>query len=159
MLKKQTNQRFKSLRAFLRFLCIIDKSESEVAQSCPTLWDPVDYSPPCSPVHGIFQARVLEWVAISFSRDRIQVSCIVKQDALPSEPPGKSLSQIRTTLKTTLKNFMFYISYVYTYMVLYQVWTMYLNSQSLRKHFSKLVKYFKNLKKIIYISNLKLTHI
>ena len=43
------------------------ESESEVAQSCPTLWDPVDCSPPGSPVHGILQARTLEWVAISFS--------------------------------------------------------------------------------------------
>ena len=41
----------------------------EVAQSCPTLCDPMDYSLPGSSVHGIFQARVLEWVAISFSRD------------------------------------------------------------------------------------------
>ena len=40
------------------------KSESEVAQSCPTLSDPMDRSPPGSSVHGIFQARVLEWVAI-----------------------------------------------------------------------------------------------
>ena len=40
------------------------KSESEVAQSCPTLLDPVDCSPPVSSAHGIFQARVLEWVAI-----------------------------------------------------------------------------------------------
>ena len=44
------------------------ESESEVAQSCPTLCDPMDYSLPGSSVHGIFQARVLEWVAISFSR-------------------------------------------------------------------------------------------
>ena len=41
---------------------------SEVAQSCPTLCDPVDCSPPGSSVHGILQARILEWVAISFSR-------------------------------------------------------------------------------------------
>ena len=40
------------------------KSESEVAQSCPTLSDPMDYGPPGSSVHGIFQARVLEWGAI-----------------------------------------------------------------------------------------------
>ena len=58
------------------------KSESEVARSCPTLCDPVDCSPPGSSVHGIFQARILEWVAISFSRgssqprDRTQVSRI-----------------------------------------------------------------------------------
>ena len=42
--------------------------ESEVAQSCPTLCNPMDCSLPGSSVHGIFQARVLEWVAISFSR-------------------------------------------------------------------------------------------
>ena len=42
--------------------------ESEVAQSCLTLCDPMDCSPPGFSVHGIFQARVLEWVAISFSR-------------------------------------------------------------------------------------------
>ena len=43
------------------------KSESEVAQSCPTLSDPMDCSPPGSCVHGIFQARVLEWGVIAFS--------------------------------------------------------------------------------------------
>ena len=43
------------------------KSESEVAQSCQTLSDPMDCSLPCSSVHGIFQARVLEWGAIAFS--------------------------------------------------------------------------------------------
>ena len=44
------------------------ESESEVAQSCLTLCDPVDWGLPGSSVHGIFQARVLEWIAISFSR-------------------------------------------------------------------------------------------
>ena len=43
------------------------KSESEVAQSCPTLSDPMDCSLPGSSAHGIFQARVLEWGAIAFS--------------------------------------------------------------------------------------------
>ena len=43
------------------------KSESEVAQSCPTPRDPMDCSLPGSSVHGIFQARVLEWGAIAFS--------------------------------------------------------------------------------------------
>ena len=43
------------------------KSKSEVAQSCLTLSDPMDCSPPGSSVHGIFQARVLEWGAIAFS--------------------------------------------------------------------------------------------
>ena len=41
---------------------------SEVAQLCPTLCDPVDCGPPGSSIHGILQARILEWVAISFSR-------------------------------------------------------------------------------------------
>ena len=48
--------------------CMKVKSESEVAQSCPTLCDPMDCSLPGSSLHGILQARVLEWVAISFSR-------------------------------------------------------------------------------------------
>ena len=43
------------------------KSENEVSQSCPTLSDPVDCSPPGSSVHGIFQVRALEWGAIAFS--------------------------------------------------------------------------------------------
>ena len=56
------------------------ESESEVTQSCLTLCDPMDCSLPSSSVHGIFQARTLEWVAISFSRgsfqprDRTQIS-------------------------------------------------------------------------------------
>ena len=47
--------------------CMKVKSKSEVAQSCPTLSDPIDCSLSGSPVHGIFQARVLEWIAIAFS--------------------------------------------------------------------------------------------
>ena len=47
--------------------CMKVKSESEVAQSCPTLCDPMDGSPPGSSARGIFQARVLEWGAIAFS--------------------------------------------------------------------------------------------
>ena len=48
------------------------ESENEVAQSCPTLCDPMDCSLPGSSVHRLFQARVLEWVAISFSRGSSQ---------------------------------------------------------------------------------------
>ena len=61
---------------------ILKESESEVAQSCPTLCGPMDCSLSGSSVHGIFQARVLEWIAISFSRgssrprNQTQVSCI-----------------------------------------------------------------------------------
>ena len=47
--------------------CMKVKSESEVTESCPTLSDPMDCSLPGSSVHGIFQARVLEWGAIAFS--------------------------------------------------------------------------------------------
>ena len=47
--------------------CMKVKSESEVTQLCPTLSDPMDCSPPGSSIHGIFQARVLEWGAIAFS--------------------------------------------------------------------------------------------
>ena len=74
------------------------KSESEVAQLCPTLSDPMDCSLPGSSVHGIFQARVLEWVAIAFSipspwglpnsgiKHR---SSALQVDSLPVEPQGK----------------------------------------------------------------------
>ena len=46
----------------VNFVCVL------VKQSCPNLCDPIDYSPPGFSVHGILQARILEWVAISFSR-------------------------------------------------------------------------------------------
>ena len=61
--------------------CIKVKSESKVVQSCPTV-TPMDYNPPLSYVHGILQARILEWVAISNSRrsswprDQTRVSCV-----------------------------------------------------------------------------------
>ena len=58
------------------------KSESEVAQSSPTLSDPMDCSLPGSSVHGIFQARVLEWGAIAFSvgkTGRLQLQLLKKQ--------------------------------------------------------------------------------
>ena len=64
--------------------CMKVKSESEVAQSCLTLWDPMDCSPPGSSIHGIFQARVLEWVAMAAVIIRISqlylyaTTCILK---------------------------------------------------------------------------------
>ena len=54
------------------YYCIESKSESEVAQSCPTLCNPIDCSLPGSSMHGIFQARILEWLAVSFSRGSSQ---------------------------------------------------------------------------------------
>ena len=53
------------LKVYVLFLY----SSSEVTQSCLTFCDPVNCSPPGSSVHGILQARILEWVAISFSRE------------------------------------------------------------------------------------------
>ena len=71
---------------FFIFLTVVDnlksESEIEVAQSCPTLCDPVNCRLPGFSIHGILQARILEWVTISFSRgssqprDRTQVSLI-----------------------------------------------------------------------------------
>ena len=67
----------------------MEKVNVKVAQSCPTLCDPVDYT-----VNGILQARILGWVAFPFSResfqpkDRTQVSCIAA-DSLPAEPQGE----------------------------------------------------------------------
>ena len=70
------------------------KKEKKIAQSCPTLFDPMDCSLPGSSVHGIFQARILEWVAISFSGDLPNPgikprSPSFQADALTSEPPRK----------------------------------------------------------------------
>ena len=69
-------------------------SESEVAQSCPTLCDPMDCSLPGFSVRGIFQVRILEWVTISFSRGDPDPgieprSPALEAGTLTSEPPGK----------------------------------------------------------------------
>ena len=69
------------------------------AQLYPTLWDPMDYSPPGSSVHGTLQARVLKWVAIPFSRgssqprDQTQVSHIAGR-FFTTELPGKPKATI-----------------------------------------------------------------
>ena len=81
----------------LAHLCLKWKeSESEVTQLCLTVCDPVDCSPPGSSVHGILQARILEWVAISFPRVSSQPrdkprSPALQADALTSEPLGECL--------------------------------------------------------------------
>ena len=86
----------------------------KVAQSCLTLCDPMDWSLPDFSVHGILQARILEWVAIPFSRGSSQPrSPILLLGSLPSEPPGKprqvrSLTNIPvwTGLKTNRRFFL-----------------------------------------------------
>ena len=79
------------------------ESESEVAQSCPTLCDPLDCSLPGFSVHGILQARILEWVTISFPRGIFLTQgsnqCLLnllhwQVGSLSAEPPGK-LVQLR----------------------------------------------------------------
>ena len=67
------------------------KSESEVAQSCPTLSDPMDCSPPGSSIHGIFQARVLEWGAIAFSDDSITLHLTYQSLGIGNWPGKKDL--------------------------------------------------------------------
>ena len=66
--------------------CMKVKSQSEVAKSCPTLSDPMDCSPPGSSIHGIFQARVLKWGAIAFSRDTYKDTYIPCLLNLPPHP-------------------------------------------------------------------------
>ena len=89
------------------YLSLVEVKSSQVTQSCPTLCDPMDCSPPGSSVHGIFQARVLEWVAISFSRrssrprNRTQVSQTVSNASL-SEPPRKSWCLIMVSLNLVM---------------------------------------------------------
>ena len=83
-----------------------------VAQSCPTLWDPIDYSLPGSSVHGIFQAKTLEWGAIPFSRDLTRISCIA---SLLSEPPEKPVLTKHILDKLLLYfNINTSISYIFT---------------------------------------------
>ena len=64
--------------------CEVKSVEELVAQSCPTLCNPMDCSPPDSSVHGILQARLLEWVAIPFSRESNQMSTTNSTRALGS---------------------------------------------------------------------------
>ena len=72
-------------------------SEVLAAQSCLTLWDPMGCSPPGFSVHGILQARILEWVASPFSRGFSQPrSPILQADSLLSEPPGKPMRKLKT---------------------------------------------------------------
>ena len=84
--------------------CMKVKSESEVAQSCLTFRDPKDCSPPDSSIHGIFQARILEWVAIAYqifaaaiakSLQSCPTLCDPKDGSRPGSPVPGSL-QART---------------------------------------------------------------
>ena len=97
------------------------KKESEVSQSCLTLCNPMDCSLPGSSIHGILQARILEWVAIPFSRrfyrprDWTQVSLMAGR--LQSEPPGNPTSVLNPFLNTHLWLFFISISFFYKSLV------------------------------------------
>ena len=71
---------------------------AKLLQSCLTLCDPMDSSPPGSSIPGILQARILEWVAISFSNAGMHAkslqSCPTLCDAMDSSPPGSSVHRI-----------------------------------------------------------------
>ena len=77
---------------------LLSESESEVTPLCSTLCDPVDHSPPGSSVHGILQARILEWVALSFSNACMHAKsfqwCLTLCDPMDSSPPGSSVHGI-----------------------------------------------------------------
>ena len=84
-----------------------EKSESEVVQSCPTLSDPMDCSLPGSSVHGIFQARVLEWGAIAFSSSQRWRSSIQSAKTRPGADCGSDhellIAKFRLKLKKVWK--------------------------------------------------------
>ena len=71
--------------------CMKVRSESEVAQSCVTLSDPTDCSLPGSSIHGIFQARVLEWGAIGFSGVVVEFSSVAQSCPTLCDPMNRSM--------------------------------------------------------------------
>ena len=87
----------KIIRQLLQYyVCVCVSVYVLVVQSCPTLCNPMDCSWPGSSIHGILQARILEWVVMPFSRGLSQprdqpTSPALQADSLPSELPGKSL--------------------------------------------------------------------
>ena len=74
--------------------CMKMKSESKVTQSCPTLSDPMDCSPPGSSIHGIFQARVLECGAIAFSVCQVRWSLLIYQRTTEPQPGSRPSAQL-----------------------------------------------------------------
>ena len=84
------------------------KSESEVAQSSPTLCDPMDCSPPGSSIHGIFQARVLEWGATAFSMKQCYRQAKLKEFSTTKWASQKNVKRIfflSTKEKATTKKY------------------------------------------------------
>ena len=80
------------------------KSESEVLQSCPTLRDPMDYSLPGSSIHGIFQARVLEWGATAFSKLLLRVGLSLTSQLQLGKNPSLIFFQGQRNIQTHFKS-------------------------------------------------------
>ena len=98
--------------------CMKVKSEREVAQSCPTLRDPMDCSLPDSSIHGIFQARVLEWGAITFSEG--ENTCLERKVFRSTHlyPDFTSVCYTHFFLNPSERSFSFYFLYfVYEYIL------------------------------------------
>ena len=99
-LGKNKSKKWKSLQAWVSCVC------TQSLQLCLTLWNPVDYSLPDSSVHGILQARILEWVVIPSSvgssppRDRTRVSCMTGW-FFTAEPLGNPLSVLGITFQSS----------------------------------------------------------
>ena len=94
--------------------CMKVKSESEVTESCPTLSDPMDCSLPSSSVHGIFQARVLEWGATAFSnKDKSQKHCTNWEKPDAKKQTNKQKQQKKTIYCMTPFIWNFYLRQTY----------------------------------------------
>ena len=85
----------------MKVVHFIAAAAAKSLQSCPTLCDPIDGSPPGSAVPGILQARTLEWVAISFhqcmkvkSESEVTQLCLTLSDPMDCSPPGSSIHGI-----------------------------------------------------------------
>ena len=102
--KVECLEKLSSLVIFQACMCL-------VTQSCPTLWDPLDCSPPGSSFLGVFQARILEWAAISFPRgfswprDQTCGFSALQADSLPAEPSGKLKYQEILKVRTCIHVF------------------------------------------------------
>ena len=98
------------------YIYIYDYTRAKLLQLCLTLRDPMDYSPLCSSVHGILQAKILEWAPISFSRGSFQVR-------YPSQPASLMYPALASEFFTTWATWEahIYIQYIYMYICTFYV--------------------------------------
>ena len=91
-------RRYRGIKINYREYIFMYAAAAKLLQSCPTLCDPIDSSPPGSSVPGILQARILEWVSISFSNACMHAkslqSCPTLCNPMDSSPPGSSVQGI-----------------------------------------------------------------